>query len=58
MSDYELILSPFEREIVGPHGAIVLRRNRQHAGDCAQAIRRRNHPGWSQFICGFRVAEA
>jgi hypothetical protein len=52
----EMIVSPFERAIVGPQGAILLRRNVSHAERCAEAIRRRCHPGWSQFNCSFRVA--
>lgn len=54
----ELVLSPFERQIVGPHGAILLRRNDAHASDCAVAIRRRRQPAWSRFNCGFVVAGA
>jgi hypothetical protein len=53
----ELILSPFRHNIVGPQGAILLRRNTEHAERCAAAIRRRRHPAWSQFNCGFKVAE-
>ena len=53
----ELILSPFEREVVGPHGAILLRRNPAHASQCSAAIRRRSHPAWSQFNCGFTVSQ-
>jgi hypothetical protein len=52
----ELILSPFERSIVGPQGAVILRRNQRHAEECAARIRRRKHPGWSQFDCSFRVS--
>lgn len=53
----ELILSPFDREIVGWQGQIILRRNPRHANDCATAIRRRKQPGWSRFVCGFQVEE-
>lgn len=53
----ELIRSPFEREVVGMQGAILLRRNQAHAEHCVTAISRRRHPGWSQFKCGFRVME-
>ena len=53
----ELILSPFERQIVGPQGAVILRRNPGHVEECAARIRRRKHPAWSQFDCSYRIEE-
>lgn len=53
----ELPAREFEREIVGPQGAILLRRNAEHAKHCAATISRRRHPAWSRFNCGFRVQE-
>jgi hypothetical protein len=57
MMPEDLILSPFERAIVGPHGAILLRRNPAHAKHCSEAIRRRDQPAWSQLNCSFTVSE-
>lgn len=54
----EIPYQPFERDIIGPHGAILLRRNRSHAKDCVKAIQRRTHPAWSMLNCSYRVLEA
>lgn len=54
----ELTFCPFERRNVGPHGAILLRRNVSHEKKCVVTIRYRNHPLWSQHMCGFRAEEA
>jgi hypothetical protein len=40
---------PFERAIVGQHGAYLARHNPKHSKLCAKAIRRRDQPAWSRF---------
>lgn len=57
MSD-ELPFSPFERRNVGPHGAILLRRNREHEKRCISTLRFRQHPAWSQHTCAITIEEA
>lgn len=51
----EFIACPFERRIVGYHGAILLRSNHDHAKLAATAIRRRSHPAWSRLSDDIRV---
>jgi hypothetical protein len=55
MMTEELILCPFERSVIGPQGAILLRRHERHARLCSDAIRRRNHPAWSSLRTDYRV---
>lgn len=38
-------------------GAVILRRNPRHVEECADRIRRRLHPAWSQFDCSYRVTD-
>jgi hypothetical protein len=56
MTQHELTPCPFDRRIVGPHGAILLRQNHDHAKQCVTAIRRRTQPHWSQLKCDYEVA--
>lgn len=58
MIDVELHGRQFERRNVGPHGAILLRRDRWHEKLCVQTLRYRQHPAWSEHACGLRVTEA
>jgi hypothetical protein len=51
-------LSPFERRVIGYKGAILLRRDTDHADRCRKAIARRNHPAWSQMRVEIRISEA
>lgn len=53
----EIMPCPFERRIIGGHGAVLLRRNKEHAAHCAKAIQRRSHPAWSRFNCDFTVKQ-
>ena len=48
----------FERRIVGPQGAVLLRRHIPHVKQCVKAIQRRDHPEWSSQRTDFRVEEA
>jgi hypothetical protein len=54
----ELIMCPFQRSIAGLRGTVLLRRHDQHASRCAEAIKRRDHPGWSSQQTRYRVSEA
>ena len=55
----QLHMDCFERRIVGLRGTVLLRRNAIHSAFCVVAIRRREHPAWSQHhgVEGFRVSE-
>ena len=54
--NYDLILSPFDREVIGAKGHILARRNREHEKAVVSAIRHRDHPGWSSMGPAVRVA--
>jgi hypothetical protein len=47
----------FERRNVGPQGAILLRRNVAHEKRCVSTLRYREHPLWSEHVCGLRVED-
>jgi hypothetical protein len=54
MDDVELC--PFDRERVGKKNDFLIRKNRFHVEEAAKAIRRRNHPAWSQYREEVRAA--
>lgn len=54
MSSAIPLLKAVERKSVG----FAISRNEEHEWRCILAIRRRQHPAWSQFACGFRADEA
>jgi hypothetical protein len=54
----EFQMCPFTRSIAGLRGTVLLRRHESHAIQCAQAIRRRQHPSWSSQRVEFRVHPA
>jgi hypothetical protein len=58
MMDDEINPCPLERQIVGPQGAILLRRHHQHVERCVKAIARRSQPGWSRFHDRYQIEEA
>lgn len=37
-------------------GAILFKRDKHHEAEVLSAIRKREHPAWSQMACSYRVA--
>jgi hypothetical protein len=49
---------PFDREIAGLRGTVLVRRNADHTKLCVKAIRRRTPPAWSRHATeGMRVGQ-
>ena len=56
MTPEDYTLSPFDRRLVGRKNEYLVRQHRTHAATVAEAIRRREQPGWSQYREDVRAA--